>query len=751
MTRDRSLPECQHEWNNAKDDEKLHYLFNRFRDSILAAAENQWEYLENLCLPEMLEFVRDICEWVVQQGSNMPFSYYKLNSDMVDREGKSVLLMGINMARVMSQEMAETFMVDIVRRFCKKTLGVRNNINHMNNFVLAFHYFSPKVLSLIYSRLLSDNRRPPPLVLEYLSHTYTGDIEEERRWNGGGGGGIRTFDSLDLSSELFKEVMVQQISPMMEINDPPFLIAVLVLQRIIRNGGPVVGRFLLAATHDYNFEDVHQAVTTGRIDINSCFLDKDTGTPFLLFLGHLSERNFRRVLKTWLPLISDEYDVATKTLEILIERMEFNGCIPTDISMKRESLGNPNRSWTSENWILITKYADESVYASMSVAMTAIYINNMDILRHIIRHYAYTHSELKALVTYAADNPMAIRELTLLHEWLAKVPVTPDGKSILHYAISDRLPNFTESLAVHSIRKNLNILDVNGKTPLMVACLEGRKAYFNDLLNAGARVDVISEDGQTVFHCLADSYKGEEQLNDLIRWKKSNPTTALPRIEIRQRRDNLTALQLALLKNRIEVAKSLMVHFGATASTLYGRSSAINTADMMLLRRNDAAVEAISECQNIHPSIVRIMYACVDGKLDKPRRGYVWTLFRQHNAFPMMNRKTALEYLKRVGKEAADGKTTLDVEFTKNVVVRREIHGTRQFLSNSNSPFILPDRPKKPLPGEKAIIIRPHALTQPSQSRPTLEKRIIFNFKGKPFTSREYRVRGKWISESHLT
>lgn len=417
---------------------------------------------------------------------------------------------------------------------------------------------------------------------------------------------------------------------------------------------------------------------------------------------------------------------------------------------------------------------------TIEMAMNAIR-NNDEHLSDILEKANFSPSELKTLATFAADNPMAIRELTKQHGWLARVPVTPTGLTILHLAISERLPNFAELLKVQTISDNLNSIDMSGQTPIMAACKEGRRNYFNDLLMAGAKVDLMTFDMETIYHFLIDNSESEEILFDLF----NHSEITLPDVEIRRREDNKTALQLALYSKKVGTAKCLMQYFSASASTLYGRSTALNTADMVQIWRDDHASDEIYDCTGTEPSLIRMAYAIIDDGASFDSYLSRW-----------ISKKFATSFLKKRGtyqicKTNATKKEALDSEYSDGdvkcgicleclddhhrTVCSHRFHPeclniwVRRYQANcpicrspdvslvppvSGSPFMLPDRPETPRLNHRPVIC-PSRLQFPYSSRVVADNQKqnvvhVYKYEGLPFENTEYLVDGVWKCETDI-
>nr|BDW09826.1 MAG: wsv199-like protein [Marsupenaeus japonicus pemonivirus] len=423
---------------------------------------------------------------------------------------------------------------------------------------------------------------------------------------------------------------------------------------------------------------------------------------------------------------------------------------------------------------------------SPTIEATAIAIVNNENISAILKKADFPPSALKVLTALAADRPMAIRELTKKHSWLARVPITPTGLTILHFAITERLPNFTELLKVESIVDNLNPIDMEGQTPIMTACKEGRRIYFNELLQAGAKVDVMTFDMETIYHFITDNSESEEMLYDLYKRKRC---INLPDVEVRRRVDNKTALQLALAKRKTGTARCLMRYFSASASTLYGISPILNTADMVFFKFDERAVDVIDECTGTEPSLTRVAFAILDEKVPLGSFTTGW-LDR------WLNKKIATSYLKKRGtyqkyetnatKSEALGSTSSDTDTECGVclesmddhhltVCSHRFHPKclNVWLSYrsmcpmcrssdvtpvppvTGSPLVLPDRPDTP-PLNQRPVIEPSLLDQPYPSRLRLggTQRYgvgnTYTYKDLPFEDVEYLIGGIWKCESDI-
>lgn len=642
-------------------------VFFDFQRSMLAEAENHWDSICDLCKPSTVNFVKEISKIVSNGGKETDFSdafndeSFLLNE--VDREEKPLFLMCVNMAKMMPEEMAKNFMDTVIHKVCRPhTIGVKGRVNHMNNFALIFRFFGPSTMFHVHWKLLQSDDLSEK-VIWYLTHVYRGDITKVCH--------VRDFDSYKLYDALFTSAI--RLTDVGAASESTSLrIASIILLKLIHLGGPVTGPCLLAATTNFNFDKVHNAVLSGRINLeeSSSILD-ESGRPFLAFLGHLNEENFMKVITFWLPHIND--DVITRTVKVLLDKMCCDGCFALNPAIRNLS-GSRHDYWSSRKWSILMKIADKALLPNieMDMALTAIYIEDSSILYDIIERVKFSVYDLRILARYAADNPSAICILTDKYSWLAEVPVTVCGQPILHYAIANKLPNFTGLLHVPAIRNNVDVLDKDGKTPLMASCeQEGCSQYFSALLKAGSKVNVMTDRKETILHFLSNNRDGEIFLEHLHHWKVVRQLIPTPDVEVRRMPDNMTALQLALSQGNIVVARYLMRRLDASASSLYGSFSGINTADMMLLNLNTHALKAIKDCTSAVPSFFRIMYEYMEGELNNPgTQDGIWPAFREPRVvlnsvydFPTytpVNTNLALMYLGRYGFIEYDTNSTRD-------------------------------------------------------------------------------------------
>ena len=63
----------------------------------------------------------------------------------------------------------------------------------------------------------------------------------------------------------------------------------------------------------------------------------------------------------------------------------------------------------------------------------------------------------------------------------------PQGQSALHLSLRDNSPRVTEAL-LKSANVDVNALNANGETPLMMAALRGELEWVRRLLDRGAKV-----------------------------------------------------------------------------------------------------------------------------------------------------------------------------------------------------------------------------------------------------------------------
>lgn len=773
-------------------------MFTDFQRSVIAAAENKWDNIYDLCKPPTVCFMKHIAEWVSSGGNDTDLVDILNDNDSlfseVDKEYKPLFLMCVNMAMMMPDEMGKTFLEIIVFRYCRPdTIGKGRRFNHMNNFSLLLHCFGPSLIMLVYEKLVHETTDSPQKVESYLTHEYHGDITQVCHRG-------KTFERSKVSYELFRSaVRMMEVGATSESSS--LRIASAMLTRMLRVDNSLMNSCFLAATSNSNFNEIHTAVMSGKININSCssYLDS-VDRPFLAYLGHLEEKNFMKVITSWLPII--DYDIIGGTVNALLKNMKYEGSLDLQYTI-RNLWRKVNSRWSDQKWSILMKRVDRTVLSNIDVVLATIYIceSSCHTLDYILERVQFSPVELKIIATYAADNPCVISTLTRRYNWLAKVPITPCGSPILHYAIVEELPNFAGLLQVQAIRSNLNVINWLGITPLMTCCQYGsRYQYFRSLLEAGGELNFMTSWRETIFHFMATNIRsGDLLLKILDEWKG----VTIPDVEVRREQDNMTALQLALKTCNFEMAKNLMERFGASASSLYALHSGINTADMMLLRLNTDALTLIKKYTATIPSFIRILFEYYEGKLDDevtcdmcelPDK--VWPAFREPRKllnrlyhFPIdcpLNMDLIETYMKQFGSfgyttnstraEAISSGVDADelqcaiclekmddhyytlcshrfhsrclrtwlVEKSTCPMCRSEDIGTPPSIKVNH-------RPEKPLLNERCVV-HPVSLPPPYKYIKTCTNNHICRYKlhGSSFVPMEYEVGGKWIEESMM-
>lgn len=119
---------------------------------------------------------------------------------------------------------------------------------------------------------------------------------------------------------------------------------------------------------------------------------------------------------------------------------------------------------------------------------------------------------------------------SMMSEWMVKrlltagadpMSVTSEGLTSLHLAARAREANIVGLLIDEldkvpgRLQQSLDARDQTGRSPLFYACRSGRPESVQLLLDAGANVDLLDQDGLSLFHACAE-YEQEQAL-----WEKS--------------------------------------------------------------------------------------------------------------------------------------------------------------------------------------------------------------------------------------
>nr|BDT63413.1 MAG: wsv064-like protein [Sesarmops intermedium nimavirus]GBG35562.1 wsv064-like protein [Sesarmops intermedium nimavirus] len=184
--------------------------------------------------------------------------------------------------------------------------------------------------------------------------------------------------------------------------------------------------------------------------------------------------------------------------------------------------------------------------------------------------------------------------------WLLKTWLDHKGNTMLGLCVIHDYPYFRALMSVSSVKKYVNVESMDGLTPLLLAADYPKKYHMiNDLIEGGlANPIYVNRHSESILHRLAASnnFKG---LQFFIRHplKQLIKNTVL---ELRRKGDGATALMLALARENVDVAYLMMRSLGAMATTKFGNSKTLRTAEAIFLKQKNISVALLAE-MGIHP------------------------------------------------------------------------------------------------------------------------------------------------------
>jgi ankyrin repeat protein len=124
---------------------------------------------------------------------------------------------------------------------------------------------------------------------------------------------------------------------------------------------------------------------------------------------------------------------------------------------------------------------------------------NLGLVKSILRLGAQTSGELGSIALHSSIIRARSTDIaSILLEYGTDINGAYNSRkrSILHLAVQDNLPRYLIEFLVER-NANVNAVDVQGVTPLMIASINGDEPTVKILLKAGAIVDLIDHSGDT--------------------------------------------------------------------------------------------------------------------------------------------------------------------------------------------------------------------------------------------------------------
>nr|BDV50169.1 MAG: wsv064-like protein [Chiromantes dehaani nimavirus] len=184
--------------------------------------------------------------------------------------------------------------------------------------------------------------------------------------------------------------------------------------------------------------------------------------------------------------------------------------------------------------------------------------------------------------------------------WLLKTWLDHKGNTMLGLCVIHDYPYFRALMSVSSVKEYVNMESMDGLTPLLLAADYPKQYHMiNDLIEGGLADPIyVNRHHESILHRLAASnnFMGL-QIFSKHPLKQQIKNTVL---ELRRKGDGATALMLALARENVDVAYSMMHSLGAIATTKFGNSKTLRTAEAVFLKQKNMSVALLAE-MGIHP------------------------------------------------------------------------------------------------------------------------------------------------------
>nr|BDT62696.1 MAG: wsv199-like protein [Metapenaeus ensis nimavirus] len=197
--------------------------------------------------------------------------------------------------------------------------------------------------------------------------------------------------------------------------------------------------------------------------------------------------------------------------------------------------------------------------------------------------------------------------------WLLETWMDALGRTLLSLCVIHNYVSLPRLLKYKEIKKRIDVENVDGLTPLMIAAGNPELSHLLPFLIkiGSANLLHVTRNSENILHHFATSNNDlglSLTYNDLINAVKEKGLSQPFFVEMRRREDKSTPLMVALSRENVGVAKLLIELCGARPNTLYGKSQKVKTINAMVYKKRQLSVKALADLG---------FFPLVDEKLDR--------------------------------------------------------------------------------------------------------------------------------------
>ena len=268
--------------------------------------------------------------------------------------------------------------------------------------------------------------------------------------------------------------------------------------------------------------------------------------------------------------------------------------------------GSGYSNWPTKRWLelmseralseLRYQITDSGFLDAAVKAMAAL--NCPDVISKVIEDFgtslsiARVKEYARLFVSESSVSAPALMTLLTKFPWLLNTWIDRSGNTLLGLCVMHAYVYFGSLVRMPLVKTHIDVESMDGLTPLMLAADYPAISFFMRTLihESSANAFHVNRHHETVLHRMAASNNvGPLAYFDIIRLKGCRM------VELRRKGDSATPLMIALSRENVDIARSLMSTFGAKATTKFGNSTSLRTVDAMFLRCKSLSLELLAE------------------------------------------------------------------------------------------------------------------------------------------------------------
>lgn len=195
--------------------------------------------------------------------------------------------------------------------------------------------------------------------------------------------------------------------------------------------------------------------------------------------------------------------------------------------------------------------------------------------------------------------------------WLLNTWIDHGGNTLLCLCVSNGYTHLNKLLDMDIVKKHINVESKDGINPLMLAAdlCYGLTNFCSIVLVGGADTRHVNRHHESVLHRVA----GSNNVQVLGMFARHPAKFKRPDLELRRKGDAATPLMIALARQHLDVASTLM-DMGALATTKFGPSETLRTVEAVVLKNKSMSMAFLAE-RGFNPMSSIVAHSFMTGAL----------------------------------------------------------------------------------------------------------------------------------------